>query len=53
MVLNKGKIVESGSHAELLVKKGSYHAMWEKQTTAEREAIEGKMEVLEAETETT
>ncbi|KAK6083152.1 heavy metal tolerance protein [Seiridium cupressi] len=38
VVLNKGKVVEKGSHSELLEKKGSYYAMWEKQTTAEQKA---------------
>lgn len=35
MVLHKGKIIESGTHAELLALGGRYHAMWEKQTTTE------------------
>ena len=49
VVLHQGKVVETGSHAELLEKRGTYHAMWEKQTTAEREAIKGKIEELEVE----
>lgn len=39
-MLHKGKIVERGTHAELLALDGSYRAMWEKQTTAEREKKE-------------
>jgi ATP-binding cassette subfamily B protein len=30
-VLEKGKIVESGKHSELLLKKGLYYAMWRQQ----------------------
>ncbi|KAF3766483.1 hypothetical protein M406DRAFT_277382 [Cryphonectria parasitica EP155] len=44
VVLHKGKIVERGTHSELLAKRGSYHAMWEKQTTAEREKKEQEKE---------
>lgn len=40
VVLHKGKIVERGTHAELLTLRGQYHAMWEKQTVAEREKKE-------------
>ncbi|KAK5653654.1 hypothetical protein OQA88_8684 [Cercophora sp. LCS_1] len=36
VVLHKGVIVERGTHAELLALGGRYHAMWEKQTTAEK-----------------
>jgi ABC-type transport system involved in Fe-S cluster assembly fused permease/ATPase subunit len=39
IVLHKGEIVERGTHAELLGLGGSYHAMWTKQTTAEKEAM--------------
>ncbi|KAK4209309.1 putative abc heavy metal transporter [Rhypophila decipiens] len=35
VVLHKGVIVERGTHSELLALQGRYHAMWEKQTTAE------------------
>ena len=31
-VLEKGKIVESGSHNQLLKKKGLYHALWTEQS---------------------
>ena len=30
-VLEKGKIVESGTHDDLLVQKGLYYAMWRQQ----------------------
>jgi ATP-binding cassette subfamily B protein len=30
-VLEKGQVVETGSHAELLVEKGLYYAMWRQQ----------------------
>ena len=32
LVLDKGKIVESGSHAELLAKNGIYAKLWAHQT---------------------
>jgi ATP-binding cassette subfamily B protein len=38
-VLERGGIVESGRHAELLEKKGLYYAMW-RQQVGEREAVE-------------
>ncbi len=38
-VLEKGKIVEYGSHANLLEKKGLYYAMW-RQQVGEKEAID-------------
>ncbi|KAF9870890.1 heavy metal tolerance protein [Colletotrichum karsti] len=40
VVLHKGKIVERGTHSELLALQGRYHAMWEKQTTIEKKAQE-------------
>ncbi|KAF0316355.1 heavy metal tolerance protein [Colletotrichum asianum] len=40
VVLHKGKIVERGTHSELLSLQGRYHAMWEKQTTIEKKAQE-------------
>ncbi|GAP85264.1 putative ATP-binding subfamily B [Rosellinia necatrix] len=36
IVLHKGKVVERGTHHELLELKGSYHAMWEKQTATDK-----------------
>ncbi|EMR71362.1 putative heavy metal tolerance protein [Eutypa lata UCREL1] len=42
LVLHKGKIVERGTHSELLASKGSYFAMWEKQTTTEKKAAEAE-----------
>lgn len=36
VVLHKGKIIERGSHHELLDLGGRYHAMWKKQTTIEK-----------------
>lgn len=32
IVLDKGKIIEDGTHKELLAKKGAYHNLWEHQT---------------------
>jgi ATP-binding cassette subfamily B protein len=40
-VLEKGKIVESGTHTELLEEKGLYYAMW-RQQIGEREKSNGK-----------
>ncbi|KAI0203556.1 hypothetical protein F4808DRAFT_417135 [Astrocystis sublimbata] len=40
IVLHKGKIVERGTHNELLKLKGSYHAMWEKQTATDKKRSE-------------
>ena len=32
-VIEKGHIIEHGSHRKLLAKKGTYHAMWKRQST--------------------
>ena len=32
-VLSKGRIVEEGTHGELLEKKGLYEALWREQTS--------------------
>ncbi|TRX95056.1 hypothetical protein FHL15_004141 [Xylaria flabelliformis] len=40
IVLHKGKVVERGTHSELLELKGSYHAMWEKQTATDKKRSE-------------
>ena len=40
-VLEKGQIVESGRHTELLEEKGLYYAMW-RQQIGERERLNGK-----------
>jgi ATP-binding cassette subfamily B protein len=43
-VLEKGRIVESGKHHELLEAKGLYYAMW-RQQIGERESILGSVQV--------
>ncbi|KAJ8117111.1 hypothetical protein ONZ43_g4288 [Nemania bipapillata] len=40
IVLHKGSVIEKGTHAELLELKGSYHAMWEKQTATDKKKLE-------------
>lgn len=37
IVVHQGKVVERGTHKELLGLKGRYFAMWEKQTRTENE----------------
>ena len=44
-VLEKGKIVESGSHADLLEQKGLFYAMWRQQIGDRREALVSVTEV--------
>ncbi len=43
LVMENGKIVERGRHAELLDKRGAYHALWTRQQSAAEEAIEPNM----------
>ena len=38
LVLNEGRIIERGTHAELLSMRGTYCTMWRRQQEAEREA---------------
>jgi len=40
IVIHQGKVVERGTHKELLGLQGTYAAMWEKQTRSEREVAE-------------
>lgn len=42
IVLHAGAVVESGTHHELLDKKGRYAAMWKRQIRAEQAATEAK-----------
>ena len=43
LVLHEGRVVEKGSHAELLAIKGRYAGMWRKQVRAQRAAEEAKV----------
>ncbi|KAI8631408.1 hypothetical protein F5Y19DRAFT_423639 [Xylariaceae sp. FL1651] len=40
VVLHQGRVIETGTHSELLKLKGSYHAMWEKQTATDKKRSE-------------
>jgi ABC-type transport system involved in Fe-S cluster assembly fused permease/ATPase subunit len=40
IVVHQGKVVERGTHKELLSIKGRYLTMWEKQTRTEKEVAE-------------
>ena len=42
VVLHAGKVVESGTHEELLARKGRYNNMWKKQIKAQRAAEQAK-----------
>lgn len=43
LVLHQGAVAESGTHEELLAKKGRYAAMWKKQIRAEEAAREAQV----------
>lgn len=40
IVIHGGKVVERGTHKELLSLQGKYFAMWEKQTRTENDVTE-------------
>ena len=43
LVLHQGKVVERGTHTELLGQRGKYASMWRKQVRAQRAAEEAKV----------
>jgi ABC-type transport system involved in Fe-S cluster assembly fused permease/ATPase subunit len=43
LVLNKGRVVERGTHEELLEKNGHYASMWKKQIRAQRAAEQAQL----------
>lgn len=43
LVLHKGKVVERGTHEDLLEKNGHYASMWKKQIRAQRAAEQAKL----------
>ncbi|KAI5289149.1 hypothetical protein KEM54_004321 [Ascosphaera aggregata] len=43
LVLGDGKVVEKGTHEELLAQKGTYASMWRKQIRAQKAAAEAKV----------
>ncbi|PWN93620.1 hypothetical protein FA10DRAFT_237131 [Acaromyces ingoldii] len=51
VVLQEGKVVENGSHKDLIAKEGIYHSMWMQQIKTEEEAKAAAKEVEEADTE--
>ncbi|KAH8801657.1 ABC transporter-like protein [Xylogone sp. PMI_703] len=48
LVLDHGQVIESGTHDELLAKKGRYASMWKKQIRAERAADEAAQAMAKA-----
>jgi ABC-type transport system involved in Fe-S cluster assembly fused permease/ATPase subunit len=40
IVVHQGKVVERGTHKELLDMRGRYFTMWEKQTRTEKDVTE-------------
>ena len=41
-VLEKGRIIESGKHSDLLLQKGLYYAMW-RQQIGEKDTVEAEL----------